>query len=207
MLKFGLTLLLLVWCTASHATSLRQFHSETSTPLDEIVRALETQMPGQVRQPTAGRATLAYAGNTLPPRLAGFLAAAFENLPSEVLVPGTAVSLSLMLSSQGAGTDMSLMIMAAFPHTGVPLVPDSVMVMDGSGPGACTGQMVVQHLKPKRQSARIWRNHLESEGFSFADFDPESVSFFIGHRPGCEIALYLHPDQNTTMVVIRYLEE
>lgn len=190
------------------AETLRQFHSETSTPLFEIATALEQRLPENMVAPLSeDTLAVAYSGNRVPPALADFLEASFENLSPDTLNIGKTLSLSLTLQGGDAGTVMSLMMMGNFPGSRVTLLEDSVMMMDGSGPGGCSGQVVLRHLKSAQETANDYVSALKDDGFAFPDTDPEEVSFFIGHAPDCQIAMYLHPEQDTTLVVIRYLED
>ena len=208
MLRTLISAALLLLTLPAQAETLRQFHVETATPLSEIASALEQRLPDNMVA-TLGEytVTVAYSGNRVPPELVGFLEASFENLSPETLSIGKTLSLSLTLQGGDAGTVMSLMMMANFPSSRVALLQDSVMMMDGSGPGGCSGQVVLRHLKSVEETATDYVSALKNDGFAFPDTDPEEVSFFIGHAPDCQIAMYLHPEQDTTMVVIRYLED
>ena len=112
-----------------------------------------------------------------------------------------------MLSDIGDATDMSLMVLARFPDPAVPLMEGAAIMLDGTGAGECAGHMVLAHPLPTEEAAPAYREHLENEGFAFPDADPEETSFFIGHRPGCDLALYLQEDRGTSLIVIRYLED
>ncbi|MEO9827232.1 MAG: hypothetical protein ABJF50_22750 [Paracoccaceae bacterium] len=208
MLKSILTAATVFLAAPVQAETLRQFHAETSTPLSEIATALEQRLPENMVAPLGkDTLTVAYSGNRVPPALAGFLEASFENLSPDTLRIGRTLSLSLTLQGGEAGTVMSLMMMGNFPSSRVALLKDSVMMMDGSGPGGCSGQVVLRHLKSAEETASDYVSALKDDGFAFPETDPDEVSFFIGHAPDCQIAMYLHPEQDTTMVVIRYLED
>jgi len=99
------------------------------------------------------------------------------------------------------------MLLGDFPGSGAKLPPKSLMMMDGGSRANCTGQYVARHPADAEETAEIYLKYMEKEGFSFPEADPQEVSFFIGQAPGCTLAMYLQPDQGTTMVVIRYLEE
>ena len=77
MLRALLICVATLWATIGHAETVRQFTAETSTPLNEIVLALKKQVPGRVFMTGEHQATLSFAGNSIPPRLAGFLANRF----------------------------------------------------------------------------------------------------------------------------------
>lgn len=208
MLKSFLATATLLFATTLQAETLRQFHAETSTPLSEIAIALEQRLPENMVAPIGEDTfTVAYSGNRVPPALAGFIEATFANLSPDTLAVGKTLSLSLTLHGNGSGTVISLMMMGNFPSSRVTLLKDSVMMMDGSGPNGCSGQVVLRHLKPVEETASDYVSALKNDGFAFPETDPEEVSFFIGHAPDCQIAMYLHPEQDTTLVVIRYLED
>ena len=207
MLKPLLSAIFLVFAASAQAETLRQFHAETSTPLSEIKTALENRLPDMVGVLGEDTVTVAYSGNRVPPALVGFLETSFEKLDPTTLAIGKTLSLSLTLQGDDTGTVMSLMMMGNFPASRVPVLKDSVVMMDGSGPGNCAGQLVLRHLKPVEETASDYVSALKKDGFAFPDADSDEVSFFIGHAPDCQIAMYLHPQQDTTMVVIRYLED
>lgn len=208
MLRAIVTATSLVLSLPAYAETLRQFHAETSTPLSELAVALERRLPKNMVAPL-GEDTVfvSYSGNRIPAVLAGFLESSFEKLSPETFAVGKTISLSLTLQGDTTGTVMSLMVMGNFPASRVSLLKDSLMMMDGSGPGKCTGQMVLSHPKRAEETAKDYVDALKNDGFAFPDTEPDEVSFFIGHAPDCQIAMYLHPEQDTTMVVIRYLED
>ena len=191
----------------AHASNLRQYHAESVTPLDEVVTALERRLPKMVHSLGTGFVTVAYSGKRPPLALTRFLEAWFEELPPKTFGSGRTLSLSLTVHGDDNGTILSLMLLGDFPGSGVKLPPKSVMMMDGGSRADCTGQYVARHPADAEETAKIYRKHMEVDGFSFSDNDPQEASYFIGQAPGCTLAMYLQPDQNTTMVVIRYLEE
>lgn len=194
--------------SALASESMRQFHAETATSLDEIVRHLQPRLPTTVTLlPTDEGAVLTYTGNATPDLIASFAEAAFETLPSGTLDIGRTLSLALTMSGREGGTDLSLMVLARFPEPVAPLPDGSVVILDGLGPGRCQGQQVLRHPGRHEEAARAWRGQLEQTGFVFPEAEPDEVSFFIGYAPNCSVALYLKPDQGTTLIVVRYLED
>lgn len=193
---------------AAAAERIRQFHSETDTAAAEIVAALEAQLPdGPPIMPTREGAMLSYTGHFVPVPLKAFLAAAFPGLEVAALAPGRPVTLSLVLNEADGVTDMSLMVFAAFTRSGAPAMEGATVLLDGTGAAPCKGQMIVSHETGVEETTEAYLDHLESEGFEIAEQDPREMSFFIGQAPGCEIALYVQPDETRTIVVLRYLEE
>ena len=189
------------------ASNLRQFHVEIAAPFDEVVTTLERRLPDMVHSLGTDSATIAYSGNRPPLALTSFLEASFEEVPPNTFGARKTFSLSLTVQGDDSGTTLSLMLLGDFQGSGVKLPPKSLMMMDGGSRADCTGQYVARHPANAKDTAKVYRKHMEAEGFSFPDADPQEVSFFIGQAPGCALAMYLQPDQNTTMVVIRYLEE
>lgn len=193
---------------AGAGESIRQYLTETATGADEIVAGLKERLPRSVVLiEEEGGASLIFAGATTPVPLARFLTAAFPELDPGVIAPGRTVSLTLGVYGAGGATEMSLMVMARFPDPGGAPLDGAAVILDGTGPGACQGQVVMQHPKPPRDLGPVYRGHLEAEGFSFPDANPDETSFFIGHRPDCDLALYLESHRGTSLVVIRYLED
>jgi len=194
--------------TAAAGERIRQFHAETATPVAEIVAALEARLPdGPPVIPTREGAMLSYAGRFTPAPLKAFVEAAFPALEARVLDPGSAVTLSLVLSEVEGVTDISLMVMAAFTQPGAPMIDGARVLLDGTGPGACEGQVILSHDMTVEAATEAYLAHLESEGYRFAERDPREMSFFVGHAPDCAIALYVQRDATRTVVAIRYLEE
>ncbi|MEM7752765.1 MAG: hypothetical protein AAF230_05070 [Pseudomonadota bacterium] len=192
----------------AQAETLRQFHATTSTPLSTIATALEQRLPDNMLAGLGSdTVSLAYSGNRVPPALTGFLQASFKDLPPESVTNGETLSLSLTLQSDTAGTLMSLMMMGDFPTSPIALPKGSKIMVDGSGSNDCAGQVVLSHPKPAGETAADYVRALKADGFTFPDVGPAEVSFFIGYAPNCQIAMYLHPEQDTTLVVIRYLED
>ncbi len=190
------------------AESMRQFSAETSANYAEVVTSLKQRLPETVQiLETSSGAMVYYTGNATPPSLAGFLKTAFAQLDPGVIATGQTVSLTMTLSELGEATTISLMVMARFPDAGAPMMEGAMIMLDGRGPGACEGQLILRQPMPPDVAAPAYREHFEKAGFAFDKADPQETSFFIGHRPGCELALYLQEDQGTSLVVIRYLED
>lgn len=207
MLRRLIAALLLLCAVPAQADRLRQFHHETAMPFESILKALEQRFPRQIGRIAPNAAALAYSGTSVPLGLVVFLTDTFQTLPADALSPGKPVSLSLTLHGQDTGTVISLMVMARFPDPLVPILPGSQIVLDGTGTGDCTGQMVLAHSASRAKTARIYRARMESEGFAFTHAAEDETSFFIGHGQDCEITLYFQSHGDATMVVIRYLEE
>jgi len=188
--------------------SVRQFHAETTTPKDEIAEALRTVVGRDVALIDTGETLMiSYSGNATPPVLASFFEAAFSDLSPEILAMGRSLSLTATLTEYDDFTDMSLMVLARFDAHTLPLPDGGYIMLDGTTPNTCNGQLVIAHDLPLKQAAKLYRGHFESEGYDFPDAEPDEVSFFIGYGPECELAMYLEPDRGSTLVVIRYLEE
>ncbi len=188
--------------------TLRQYTAETSTDAGTIVAALKQRLPKSVALAEYDDGAMVhYAGNRTPAVLADFLTTGFEQLDGAAIAMGKTVSLTLTITDLGDSAEMSLMVLARFPAPAVPVMKGSHVIMDGTTPGACQGHMVIQHAEPIEDAAPAYREHLEDQGFAFEEFDPQDTSFFIGHRPGCDLALYLQEDRGTSLIVIRYLED
>lgn len=207
MLRVCLLALTTLLAGAAQAEILRQYHAETSAPLGEVVAALERRLPEMVHRLGADSVTVAYSGKRPPLALTSFLETSFDELPPKTFGVGKTFSLSLTIHGDDSGSILSLMLLGDFSGSDFWLPPKSLMIMDGASREACTGQVVASHPADAEVTAKAYRNHMKAEGFSFPDADPQEVSFFIGQAPGCTLAMYLQPDQHTTMVVIRYLEE
>ena len=209
MLRLVLLILVLASPVAAKPTeSLRQYTAETSTDVSRIVETLSQRLPESVALlELGGEVALSYTGNATPPALSGFLETAFQDLDPAVIAMGQTVSLTLTLANTDAGTIMSLMLMARFPSGGQPIMDGAVVMLDGRGAGTCAGQLVLQQPALPEAAAPAYVEHLENEGFAFEPYDPQETSFFIGHRPGCALALYLQEDQGASLIVIRYLED
>ena len=193
---------------ARSGESMRQFQSETVVPLAQIIGDLEPRLPPSVvLLPTERGAILSYSGQATPAPLAAFLTAAFDGLAPETLAAGRTLSLALTMQAYPDGTDLSLMVLADFPDTAMPVPEGSIVMLDGTVPGACEGQIVLRHPERPKTTAKAYRAHLEAAGFAFPEAEPDEASFFIGYAPACTIALYLKPDRGTTLIVVRYLEE
>ena len=207
----AMVLVLSLVATLAHAQpreSMRQFLAETSTPAAKLVAALRQRLPETVPIiADADGIAVHYAGNATPAPLANLFAAHFEQLDPKIIAAGQTVSLTLLVSDIGDGTEMSLMVMARFPEPTLPLPKDAVVMLNGTGPSDCEGQLVLNHPLPIDEAAPVFREHLEDQGFAFPDAEPQETSFFIGHRPGCDLALYLQKDRGMSLVVIRYLED
>lgn len=190
------------------AESFRQFSGETSTPLAEIVTHLEQRLPDSVQiMELEGEAGLHYVGKSVPPVLAGFLETAFPRLDPTILTSGQAVTLTVGLQEMEAGTHLTLMALAEFPSLADAVPSGATVLLDGTGPGTCEGQIVAHSFEPVEEAAITYRTHLEQNGFVFPEDERQSASFFFGHAPGCDVALYLQSESDTTVAVIRYLEE
>jgi hypothetical protein len=193
---------------AAGSESLRQFHAETLSSPDEIVARLEPRLLPSVTVTTvADDAILSYTGNAPPAALTDFVESTFDALPEGFLIPGRTLSLALTISGRDGGADLSLLLLARFPEPPAPLPDGAVVLLDGRGAADCTGQMVLRHPGRHRDVAKSYREHLEEAGFAFPDAEPDETSFFIGYAPDCAAALYLRPDQGTTLIVVRYLED
>lgn len=188
--------------------AMRQYHAETTTSKAEIADALRPVVGPNVALIDAGETLMiSYSGNATPPVLASFFGAAFSDLDPGLLAMGRTISLTATLTEHDDFTEMSLMVLARFDAPTLPLPDGGHIVLDGTTPNTCNGQLVIAHDLPLKQAAKLYRGHFESEGYDFPDAEPDEVSFFIGYGPECELALYLEPDRGSTLVVIRYLEE
>jgi len=84
-----------------------------------------------------------------------------------------------------------------------------VLWQDGA-PDACAGEVILSEDMPLTAATRTHADRLAGEGFMLTDLSDASVSFFVGQRPGCAVALYLERDADTdgrSTVIVRYLEE
>lgn len=193
---------------AERTERLRQYYAETATDAGQIVSMLKQRLPASVSLAESDDgAMLHYAGNLTPEALGDFLTAGFAELDPSVIAVGKTVSLTLMINDLGDATEMSLMVLARFPDFTVPVLDGGHVIMDGTGADACQGHMVIQHTTSPKDAAPAYIQHLENEGFAFEEYDPQETSFFIGHRPGCDLALYLQEHQGASLIVIRYLED
>jgi hypothetical protein len=206
MLRLAIAILLALCAASAQASPLRQYNVETPTSFAEVTADLERRLPDMVHRLGSRSATVAYSGKHPPMPLVRFLETTFEELAPGALV-GKTLSLSLTVHGDTNRSILSLMLLGNFPSSDVNLPPKSLMMMDGGSRSACSGQVVARYPAEAAATAEVFREHMEEEGFSFPEADPQEVSFFIGHAPGCTLAMYLQPDQNTTMVVVRYLEE
>lgn len=208
MLRLALLLVLLPGFGLAEGESVRQFHAQTATPAAELARNLDARLPEAVTMvQTEGQFALSYTGNATPETLVRFADAAFERFDPAMLAPGRTVSLTLSGAVYGDTTALSLMILARFAGPQAPVPPGAVVVLDGTGPGACEGQLVLQFPGPRKEARPAMLAHMEQAGFAFPDADPDETSFFIGQAPGCAAAVYLEPNGKTTLIVLRYLED
>ncbi|NNE81508.1 MAG: hypothetical protein HKN18_14670 [Silicimonas sp.] len=208
MLRLVLALTLALAGSANATESVRQFHAETATPVADLARHLEARLDGTATVLHHGDQVLvSYTGNATPDPLTRFASAAFQTLDPSVLAPGRVVTMNLSATQYDGTTALSLMILARFPKARAP-VPESAMVLlDGTGPGDCEGQLVLQYPDRRKATRLAMLDHLQDAGFDLSQNDADELSFFIGQAPGCEIALYLKPKGKTTLIVLRYLED
>lgn len=206
--RFALALACTVSAIPAQAQEFRQFFAETSTPIDEITATLEPGLPDTAALTDAGDTVfLSYTGTQTPPILGSFLSNAFERLDQAVIAPGQTVSLNLHMTGDATGTQLALMVSGQFAPSDAALVDGGMVLMDGTGPGTCTGQIIIQHDTPPDQLTLDYVSAFENRGFVFEETRLGATSFFFGQAPDCTVALYFQGEAGGTTTVIRYLEE
>ena len=84
------------------------------------------------------------------------------------------------------------------------------VLMDDSYVDACQGQAVFSQASSISNSAEAYSKAIEELGFKLSTPPHMDTSFFIGHRKGCALFLYIQPDFETpdhSLVVVRFTED
>ncbi len=203
-----LTIALCLAALGAKAQEMRQFFAETTTPLTEITARLAPMLPPSVVLTEGpGSTFLSYTGPSTPPGLAAFLESAFDTLDMQAIAPGHTASISLVMTGHSDRTDLSLMVRGRFATGRVSALPGGQIIMDGTDAGDCQGQLIVQHALPPDAVLRGYQEAFEADGYVFEEPDEQDLSFFIGSRPGCSVALYADGQEGGSTAVIRFLEE
>jgi hypothetical protein len=128
------------------------------------------------------------------------------------------VNASLAIRPSDNGSELRLML--ATPDVDAPgsflapggngLPEGATLLMGGGGVQTCTGQLVLSQPDAVAEAARLYAGSLAAQGFEMTDLSDGETSFFVGHRHGCSLFLYLQADpegEPRSTGVINFQEE
>jgi type II secretory pathway pseudopilin PulG len=197
-----------------------QSYSVASDESAEAIAARLAEALGDAAAITAreGVHYVDYSGFGFPAALRALVADQLDPSVAALLAPGLPVNASLAILPAGEGSELRLMLATAdvddpgsFLAPGGDGVPvGATLLMGGGGVQTCTGQLVLSQPDPVAEAADLYAGSLAAQGFEMADLSDGETSFFVGHRPGCSLFLYLQADpegEPRSTVVINFQGE
>lgn len=199
--------------------SFRTYTLTLDEPPQALAARLMSDLDGTAQMTSKdGVLYIDYAGLSFPDPLRDLVAAQLDPTVASLLAPGLPVNASLAILPSDAGSELRLVIAMPNPEDpdsfiapgGNGLPDGATLLMGGGGIDACTGQLVLAQPEPVDRAADLYAGALAAQGFDLSDLSDEKTSFFVGHRPGCTLFLYLQPDPTAptrTTVVINFQRE
>lgn len=186
---------------------------------DAFAAELRDHLPlAKITPMTDGRIEIGYTGPVSP----GFQMFLAENAPSIQpfgLLPGAPVSLSMMLSPVGGGTELRLMTQSQYDPQKVSVfetafgtaLPEGAKVLSQEGvPDTCTNMLVYQDTTDVTATQANLQALLDAQGVPHVDNADGTGTLLMGETPKCGIFVYIQPDPEApthSLVVVRLMEK